>query len=141
MNQDSIAQTSIQLSTASKWMPTTGAIITGLVVLFLLFDAMTKVIRVPQVVDACQKVGIASDLVVGIGVLLLMCTALYVTPRTAILGTILLTGYLGGATAIHVAARQGVFPIIFAIGFGVLAWGGLILREPRLLRWILFRQW
>jgi hypothetical protein len=66
--------------------------------------------------------------------------AIYVNPKTAILGAILLTGYLGGAAAIHVIARSGVFPITFAIGFGVLVWTGLILREPRLIRWILLRE-
>ena len=121
-------------------MPWLGAGLTGLVVLFLAFDGITKVMRVRQVLEACQKVGIASDLVVGIGLLLLACTALYVTPRTAILGAILLTGYLGGAATVHVMARQGIFPIVFSIGFGVLVWAGLILREPRLLRWILLRQ-
>jgi hypothetical protein len=140
MNQDTIMQTSAQLSTAPKVMPWLGAGLTGLVVLFLAFDGITKVIRVRQVLEACQKVGIASDLVVGIGLLLLACTALYVTPRTAILGAILLTGYLGGAATVHVMARQGIFPIVFSIGFGVLVWAGLILREPRLLRWILLRQ-
>jgi hypothetical protein len=140
MNQDTIMQTSAQFSTASKVAPWVGTSLTGLVVLFLAFDGVTKVMRVRQVLEACQKVGVGSDLVVGIGLLLLACTALYVTPRTAILGAILLTGYLGGAATVHLIARQGIFPIVFAIGFGVLAWAGLILREPRLLRWILLRQ-
>ena len=61
-------------------------------------------------------------------------------PETAVLGAILLTGYLGGATAIHVRAGSGTFPIVFAIAFGVLVWVGLVLREPRLLRTILQRQ-
>ena len=121
-------------------MPWLGAGLTGLVVLFLAFDGITKVIRVTPVVEACQKMGIGPDLVVGIGILLLACTAIYATPKTAILGAILLTGYLGGAAALHVIARSGVFPIVFAIAFGVLIWAGLVLREPRLIRWILLRQ-
>jgi hypothetical protein len=140
MNQNTLAQTSTQIASVSGIQYWIGTGLTTLVVLFLIFDGVTKVIRVPQVVDACQKAGIASDLVVPIGLLLLACTAVYIAPRTAIIGAILLTGYLGGAATIHVIAKQGVFPIIFAIAFGVLVWTGLILREPRLIRWVLFRQ-
>jgi len=65
---------------------------------------------------------------------------IYLIPKTTILGAILLTGYLGGATAIHVSARSGAFPVAFSIGFGVLVWVGLVLREPRLLSLILLRH-
>lgn len=140
MNQDTIMQTSDQLTSVSKAMPRVGAILTGLAVLFLAFDGITKVIRVKPVMEACQKMGISPGTAVGIGILLLACTAIHVTPKTAILGAILLTGYLGGAAAAHVIARSGTFPIVFAIGFGVLVWTGLVLREPRLVRWILLRQ-
>jgi hypothetical protein len=140
MNENTIIQTSVQLSSASRTMSWLGAGLIALVVLFLAFDGVTKVIRVTPVVKACQKMGIGPDLVVGIGILLLACTAIYATPRTAILGAILLTGYLGGAAALHVIARSGIFPVGFAIGFGVLVWIGLGLREPRLFHWILFRQ-
>ncbi len=121
-------------------MPRFGAALTGLVVLFLVFDGVTKILRVAPVMEVCQKMGIGRDMAVGLGILLLACTALYVTPRTAILGAILLTGYLGGAAAVQVIAKGGLFPTAFAIGFGVLAWAGLALREPRLIRWILLRQ-
>ena len=112
----------------------------GLLVLFLAFDAITKVFRVAPVIEACQKMGLGPDTVVGIGLLLLVCTTLYATPRTAVLGAILLTGYLGGAAASHVMARSGTFPTAFAIGFGVLVWVGMLLREPRLCQWLLRRQ-
>ena len=72
--------------------------------------------------------------------MLLACTAIYSIPQTAVLGAILLTGYLGGATAIHVRAASGLFPIAFSIAMGVLAWAGLVLRDPRLLWTILLRQ-
>ena len=121
-------------------MPWLGTGLTGLVVLFLAFDSITKVIRVTPVVEACRKMGIGPDLVVGIGVLLLACTVIYVIPKTARLGAILLTAYLGGATALHVIARSGIFPIAFAAGFGVLVWVGLGLRQPGLFRWILSRR-
>ena len=75
-----------------------------------------------------------------IGVVLLACVLLYAIPRFSVLGAVLLTGYLGGATAIHVSARSGAFPVGFSIAFGVLAWLGLVLREPRLFSLILFRQ-
>ena len=82
----------------------------------------------------------APDTLLGIGIVLLACTAIYAIPKTAILGAILLTGYLGGAAAVHVAARSGAFPVAFSIAFGILVWVGLVLREPRLVALILFRQ-
>jgi formate/nitrite transporter FocA (FNT family) len=140
MNLDTIIQTPAELSSVSKVKPWLGAGLTALVVLFMIFDGVTKVIQVTPVMEACQKMNISPAMAVGIGSLLLVCTALYVTPRTAILGAILLTGYLGGAAAAHVIARSGVFPTAFAVGFGVLVWAGLALREPRLVRWILLRE-
>jgi hypothetical protein len=140
MQQGTIMQNSTELSSVSKAMPWLGAVLTALVVLFLAFDGITKIIRVTQVMEACQKMGIGPDMAVGIGILLLACTTLYAAPKTAILGAILLTGYLGGAAATHVIAKSGAFPIAFSVGFGVLAWVGFILREPRLVRWILLRQ-
>jgi len=140
MNEITTMQTPAQLSTPSRIRPWLGAGLTGLVVLFLAFDGITKVIRVAPVVEACQKVGIGPDLMVGIGILLLVCTAIYATPRTSILGAILLTGYLGGAAWLHISVRSGIFPTAFAIGFGVLVWVGLGLREPKLFRWILSRR-
>jgi hypothetical protein len=139
-NQDTLISATAELSSTAKVLPWAGILLTALVVLFLIFDGVTKVIRVAPVVAACEKMGISQNLVPGIGWLLLACTALYATPKTAILGAILLTGYLGGATAAQVLARSGLFPAAFALGFGLLVWAGLILREPRLLRWILLRQ-
>lgn len=124
-------------STGRTWA---GRIITGLVVAFLVFDGATKVIPIQPVLEASAQLGLAPGLLPGIGILLLLCTAIYVVPSTAVLGAILLTGYLGGATAIHVRAAMGVFPVVFAVAFGALVWAGLFLREPRLLRWILQRQ-
>lgn len=140
MNEDTIMQTSEKLSSASKFMPWLGTGLTGFLVLCMILDGVTKVIQVKPVMEACQKMNISPEMAVGIGILLLACTGLYVTPKTAILGAILLTGYLGGAVAAHVTARSGAFPIAFAIGFGVLVWTGLALREPRLVRWILLRE-
>ena len=140
MKQNTLIPTAAESSPVTNLMPRLGAVVTGLVGLFLAFDGITKIIRVTPVMEACQKMGIGSDMVVGIGILLLACTSLYLTPKTAILGAILLTGYLGGATATHLIAKSGIFPITFAIGFGVLVWAGLILRHPWLIRWIFLRQ-
>jgi DoxX-like family len=140
MNQDTIMPTPAESGRIFKAMPRVGTGLTALVVLFLAFDGITKVIRVTPVMEACQKMGISPGMAAGIGILLLACTTLYVIPRTAILGAILLTGYLGGAAAAHVIARSGAFPTAFAIGFGLLVWAGLGLRDPRLVRWILVRQ-
>jgi hypothetical protein len=117
-----------------------GAIISGLVVLFMVFDGVAKLIRVAPVLEASEKLGVPAHTIVGIGVVLLACTAIYAVPQTAVLGAILLTGYLGGAAAIHVRAGSGWFPVVFAIAFGVLTWVGLVLREPRLFWTIVLRQ-
>jgi len=139
MNQDTILQPSSECATAFEAMPRTATIIKSLVVLFLAFDGITKVLRVAPVMEACQKMGISPDMAVGIGLLLLVCTAIYVVPRTAILGAVLLTAYLGGATATHVLQRSGAFPTAFAICFGGLAWLGLVLRDPKIAGWMFKR--
>lgn len=116
-----------------------GAIISGLVALFLTFDGLGKIIKLAPVVEGSERLGVPASTLLGIGAVLLACTALYAIPRTAALGAILLTGYLGGAAAIHVRAASGVFPVVFSVGMGILVWVGLILREPRVLAIILPR--
>ncbi|HSP97870.1 MAG TPA: DoxX family protein, partial [Candidatus Dormibacteraeota bacterium] len=106
----------------------------------LVFDGGTKILRVAPVLEACERLGLTVDMVVGIGAVLLVCTALYAIPPTAVLGAILLTAFLGGAVATHVRGGSGWSEIVFAIGFCGLAWLGLVLREPRLLWIILLRQ-
>jgi hypothetical protein len=117
-----------------------GWIVTGLVVLFLVFDGVMKVVRATPAVEGTTKLGMQDDAVVPIGLILLAVTAIYAAPPTAILGAVLLTGYLGGAAAIHVRAGSGTFSVAFSVGFAVLAWAGLVLREPRLFWTILLRQ-
>jgi len=109
-----------------------GRIISGLLVLFMIFDGVTKLMKAPQVVEATVKVGYPESSIVGIGAALLIATVLYVIPQTSVLGAILLTGYLGGATATNVRAATGAFNTSFPVIFGVLVWLGLFLREPRL---------
>ncbi len=82
--------------------------------------------------ETTKELGYGEGVIVGLGIVLLVSTVLYVIPRTAVLGAILLTGYLGGAVATHVRVGGPLFSIIFPIIFGVLIWGGLWLRDDRL---------
>lgn len=110
----------------------TGRILSGLVVLMLCLDGAAKLAKPAPVVDAMAQLGYRDSSAFGIGLLLLACTALYAIPRTTVLGAILLTGYLGGATASHVRIGADLFPILFPGLIGVLLWGGLYLRDARL---------
>jgi len=114
-----------------------GWALTGLVILFLVFDGGTKVLEVTPVMEACERIGLPADTVRAIGATLLACTVLYAVPQTAGVGAILLTAYLGGGVAIHVRGGSSAFEIAFPVGFAGLAWLALVLREPRLWRAIL----
>lgn len=116
----------------SKTTTRIGYGLSALAVLFFIFDGITKVLKIPQVVQATQDLGYQESHIMGIGILMLVCTLIYVIPQTSIFGAILLTAYMGGAVATHVRAGSGLFPIVFSIIFGVLVWLGLYLREPRL---------
>lgn len=126
--------------TAPSGMYWAGWVVSGLVILFLVFDGATKVLRVAPVLEACARLGITPNVAVGIGAVLLACTALYAVPRTAALGALLLTAYLGGAVATHVRGGSGFGETAFAIGFGGLVWLGLVLRDPRPLGILLSRR-
>ena len=116
----------------SKGRLWTGRIISGLVVLLLLFDSLTKVLKVQALMAAAVKMGFTELEVVKVGWILLTCIVLYVIPRTAVLGAALLTGYLGGAVATLLHLGMPVGQMLFPIIVGVLAWIGIYLREPRL---------
>lgn len=118
----------------------TGRILGALAVLFLLFDGVTKVLKAPQVLAATAQLGFPEETIVGIGILLLACTALYAIPRTSILGAVLLTGYLGGATASQVRIGNPLFETLFPVIFGVLIWAGIFLRDDRVNALFLFRK-
>lgn len=124
-----LAGESVSVSKGSLWA---GRVISGFVVVFMLFDGVTKLMKVSQVVEATVRIGFPTNTIVGIGATLLFCTALYVIPQTSVLGAILLTGYLGGATAANVRAGTPAFNTCFPIIFGVLVWLGLFLRDRRL---------
>jgi hypothetical protein len=121
-----------QIPAATKKMLWAGRILSGLPALFLLFDAVMKLVMPAPVVEATVELGYAESVIVGLGIVLLACTVLYLVPRTAVLGAILLTGYLGGAVATHVRVGDGPFPVIFPVMVGTLLWGGLYLRNERL---------
>ena len=110
----------------------TGRIISALVALFLLFDAVAKLFKPVWVVEPTVQLGYPETKIVTIGLVLLVCTVIYLIPRTTFLGAILLTGYLGGAVATHVRAGNQWFPIFFPVIMGILIWGGYYLREGRL---------
>lgn len=115
-------------ATASVWA---GRVLSGLLVLFFVFDAGCKLLRLAPVLEASAKFGFGENATVAIGAILLACTVVYAIPRTATLGAVLLTGYLGGAVCTHVRSFEGLFPIVFSALFGVLVWVGLGLRDNR----------
>jgi hypothetical protein len=117
------------VSNKTSWA---GIIISALPALFLLFDSVGKLVRPADVVEATTKLGYNESVILPIGIVLLACTAVYLIPRSAVLGAILLTGYLGGAVATHVRAGSGAFPILFPVIIGALLWGGLFLRDERM---------
>jgi len=114
-------------SKARLW---TGRVITVLTVTFLLFDAMVKILKLPVAVEGTVRLGYPAGLVMWIGIVELICLGAYLHPRTAVLGAVLLTGYLGGATATQVRLEDPWF--IFPVVVGVLVWAGLFLRNGRL---------
>ena len=125
------------ISTKRLWA---GRIISVLPALLLLLDAVMKFIKPAPVVQETLRLGYAESAIVPIGIVLLVCTVLYLIPRTYVLGAILLTGYLGGAVSTHVRMAEGWFAIVFPVVFGAVLWLGLYLRDDRLRSLIPFRQ-
>jgi hypothetical protein len=120
---------SVPTSTRSLWA---GRTMSGLAVAFLLFDSAMKLAMVQPVIDASERMGFPIDTARPIGVILLACVAIYLVPRTAVLGAVLLTGYLGGAIASHLRLGDPLLShTLFPFYFGVLVWGGLYLRDAR----------
>jgi hypothetical protein len=124
-----IPATCTGISKAALW---TGRILSGLAAAFCLMDGTMKLFKPKFVVEATIKGGFPESTIVGIGIALLVCTVLYLIPRTSILGAILLTGYLGGAVASQVRVSADLFNVVFPVIFSSLAWGGLWLRDARL---------
>ena len=125
---------------SSKGVLWTGRIITGIIVLFLLMDAIMKVVESGPAMEGSVQLGWPESAVQGIGIVLLSATILYIIPRTSVLGAIILTGYLGGATSIMVRAMQPGHPYLFPVVFGALVWAGLFLRDEKLRTMIPLRK-
>jgi hypothetical protein len=125
-------------SPVPKAMLWSGRIMSAVPVLMLLMSGVMKLVKPQPVVDGFVHYGFPLGMVAGLGVLEILCTAVYLVPRVSILGAILLTGYLGGATV--TTLRVGETTWVMSVGLGILLWGGLYLREPRLRALIPFSR-
>jgi hypothetical protein len=109
-----------------------GRILSGIAVLFLTVDAAMKIFAVPAAVEGTTQLGYPASVLTAIGIIQVVCLIAYLVPRTAVLGAILWTGYLGGAIATHVRVGSPLFThILFPIYVAALLWGGLYLRDRR----------
>jgi hypothetical protein len=110
-----------------------GRVLSTLGILFLLFDAIGKLVQPPQVIEGTTQLGWPASSLLTLGIIQLVCLIAYVIPRTAVLGAILWTGYLGGAIATHLRLGNPLFThVLFPIYVALLLWGGLWLRDRRL---------
>jgi len=115
------------VSKAAVW---TGYVLSTLPVLFMAMSGVMKVVQPPMVVEGFAKNNISSTGVMIIGIIELLCAAIYVFPRTAVLGAVLVTGYLGGAIMVHVRAHESA--LLAPLILGMCAWGGLFMRDERI---------
>jgi hypothetical protein len=116
------------------WKYRIGWMLSGLAILFLVMDSTMKLLALSVVLEASGALGFGGvNMARALGTLLIVCTALYAAPRTAVLGAILLTGYLGGAVAAHVRAGDPLFShVLSGVYMGVIVWAGIYLRDPKL---------
>jgi hypothetical protein len=120
------------IAKSARW---SGRVVSGLVIVFLLFDGAIKLVPWPVVTETMDRMGYGSSetLARSLGLISLVCTVLYAVPPTSILGAILLTGYLGGAIASHVRIGSPLFShVVFGLYLGLMVWGGLWLRDRSL---------
>lgn len=123
----------------NTWMTWTGRLVSVVPVLILLSSARWKLTHNPWYVAEWGRIGYAPGAINGIGLVQLACVALYVIPQTAMLGTVLLTGYLGGAIAACVRIGEP-YPVLVPLSTCLLAWAGIYLRDPRLRALLPFRR-
>lgn len=132
LNPTLLPSLSTAVAPRSRWA---GRALTGLTTAFLLFDAGIKLARHPAVAESSRALGLPVDLAPSLGVLTLACLALYLVPRTAVLGAVLLTGYLGGAVLTHLRVGDPLLShTLFPIYIGAMLWAGLYLRDDRVRR-------
>jgi len=123
------------------WVHKTGTTISVLVTAFLVIDAAAKLAGVPQVKEATQALGFPPGQALVIGIVLAICLVVYVIPRTAVLGALGITAYLGGAVTTNMRVEAPLFThTLFAVYLGVLMWVGLVMRRPELLRLVGIRR-
>ena len=135
MSSDSIPATTSKMQRRIGWG------LSALTILFMLFDAAGKLALEAHVVEATTQIGYPVSSIRPIGVIALICTILYAIPRTAILGAVLLTGFCGGAVASKVRIEAPLFSsVLFGVYFGLIAWGGLYLRDDALRRFFPIRR-
>ena len=126
-------QSTSQAAPVSKGKLWTGRILSGIAILFLLFDSVIHLMVIAPVVDSFSQLGVPISLSITIGIIELICLTTHVIPRSSVLGAILQTGYLGGAVAIQLRIGAPLFSTaLFPIYIGILVWGGLYLRDERL---------
>lgn len=120
---------SAAISLRARWA---GRVLTAMAVLFMVFDATVKLVGAKAAVDGTVQLGFEPHHLPVIGTIALLCLVLYVIPRTAPLGAILWTGYLGGAIAVNLRLDNPLFTYtLFPIYFAAFIWGGLYLRDSR----------
>jgi hypothetical protein len=111
-----------------------GRVLSGIVIAFMVFDGVIHILHPAPVVDAFTQLAFPLRLSIALGVIELLCTVLYAIPRTAFIGALLLTAYLGGAVAVQLRAESAWFPDIFPVIVGALLWAGLALRDRQVRR-------
>jgi uncharacterized membrane protein YphA (DoxX/SURF4 family) len=127
--EEKFMQTDTSTAPVAKKLLWAGRIVSALPVLMLLASGVMKLVKPEDLVKEFTRLGYPESLAVALGIVEIVCTALYAMPRTCVLGAILLTGYLGGATATHVRIGD---PFVAPIVFGMLVWLGPFLRDSRL---------
>jgi hypothetical protein len=140
-HSETFMHTSAQAGEISKGAYRTGWTLSGLVIAFLLFDSVMKFLPLDVIAQSSRELGLPVELAPTLGVVLLICTILYAWPRTAVLGAILLTGYMGGAIVTHLRVGNPLFThLLFGVYLGLMVWGGLYLRDPRIRALIPWRR-
>jgi hypothetical protein len=126
------------ISNSRLW---TGRVLSGIAIIFLLFDGITKLMMIPPVIEGTKRLGYPIELIPVIAIILLICTMLYIIPGTSVFGAILLTGYLGGAVASNFRIESPLFSnTLFPVYFAIIIWGGIFLRDKRIGALIPFRK-
>lgn len=121
-------------NTVTKAQLWTGRVLSWFAILFMLFDSVIKFVKPPMVIQTTvNELGYAEHHILPMGILALICTILYMIPKTSVLGAVLMTGHLGGAIATHLRVDNPLFShMLFPVYVGLMIWGGLWLRNPKL---------